>query len=224
MGQKANPIDIRLGITTTWPSKWFADGKNYAKYLHQDLAIRKYLEEKLKDASIARIEIERGSSITTIGIYSSKPGVIIGRSGTAIEDLKKELYRIFRENFDVNIKEVKNPDLDARILADGVARQIEKRVAFRRAAKSAIQRATESGAKGIKIQLGGRLAGADIARTELFKEGNIPLHTFRADISYAADRAETTYGTIGVKVWVYRGDVFKTKLGEKTEEVQDSSG
>jgi len=212
MGQKANPIDMRLGITTTWASTWFASGKKYAKNLHTDLRLRSYLEKKLKHAGIAKIEIERGTAITAVSIFSAKPGVIIGRSGTAIDDLKQDLYRKFGENFEVNIREVKNPDANARIVAENVARQIEKRIAFRRAGKSAVQRAMESGAKGIKVQMSGRLAGADIARSESFKEGNVPLHTFRADIGYAMERAETTYGTIGVKVWIYGGDVFKQKV------------
>jgi small subunit ribosomal protein S3 len=215
MGQKANPNDIRVGITTKWPSRWFATGKDYSAKLLQDMNIRKFLGERLKEASVARVEIERTSANISVSIFSSKPGVIIGRSGTAIEDLKKELNRTFNENFEVNIKEVKNPDLDAEILAESVAFQISRRVAFRRAAKGAIRKAIEAGAKGIKVEISGRLNGAEISRREFFLEGKIPLQTFRADISYSSRRAETTYGTIGVKVWVFRGEVFKDRLQKK---------
>lgn len=215
MGQKANPIDLRRGVTTGWPSRWFSGHRDYAKKLLQDIRIRKFLHAKLKDASISEIEIERDGSHTSIRISSSKPGVIIGRSGTAIDDLKKVLDRKFEGHFDLSIKEIKNPDLDAAILADSVAFQLERRIAFRRAAKSAIRKAMESGAKGVKISVGGRLGGADIARSEFFSEGKIPLQTFRADISYAMKRAETTYGTIGIKVWIFRGEVFRDRVQKK---------
>lgn len=215
MGQKANPNDVRIGITNTWPSRWYAGKKDFGKFLMQDIKIRKYINEKYKEAGIAKIEIERDNTHVMISIFSNKPGIIIGRSGTAIEDLKKELYRRFGEHFDVNVKELKTADLDSTILADLVARQIEKRVTFRRAAKAALKKAQDAGAKGVKVEVSGRLGGADIARKEFYTEGKIPLQTFRADISYATDRAETTYGTIGVKVWVFRGEVFKDRLEKK---------
>lgn len=215
MGQKANPNDIRIGITNTWPSRWYAGKKGFQKYLLQDINIRKYLGKKLKDAGVAKIQIERNNANTSVTIYSSKPGMIIGRSGTAIEDMKGELHKKFGEHFNVNVKELKNSELDATILADLVARQMEKRVAFRRATKAAVRKAMDAGAKGIKVEVSGRLGGADIARKEFVTEGKIPLQTFRANISYATDRAETTYGTIGVKVWVFKGEIFKDRRFEK---------
>jgi small subunit ribosomal protein S3 len=218
MGQKANPTDIRTGIIRSWPSRWFALGKQYRVLFHQDNQIRSYIENRLPDAGISNIEIERDSSNISVAIASSKPGVIIGRSGTAIEDLKKELKRQFNATFDVTIREIKNPDLDAEILADLVGQQISRRVAFRRAAKSAVRKAMDGGAKGVKVEVNGRLNGAEISRTEFFAEGKIPLQTFRADISYASKRAETTYGTIGVKVWVFRGEVFKDRVQKKLQE------
>ncbi len=218
MGQKANPNDVRLGITYKWPGTWFAEGKTFQKNLHQDMKIRKYLTKKLPDAGIARIEIERTSAHIAIIIRSSKPGVIIGRSGTAIDDLKKTLQRKFNENFDLSVKEVKNPDTDAEILAESVGYQLSRRIAFRRAAKAAVRKAMEAGAKGVKIEISGRLNGAEIARREFFLEGKIPLQTFRADISYSSQRAETTYGTLGIKVWVFRGEVFKDRVMNKIRE------
>lgn len=217
MGQKANPNDVRIGITTRWPSTWYADAKNFSRYLRQDILIRKFLSGKLVDAGISRIEIERTSAHTSLIIHSSKPGVIIGRSGTAVEDLKKELQRKFGEHFDVTIREVKNADVDAEILAESVAFQLSRRVSFRRAAKGVIKKAMDAGAKGVKVQISGRLNGAEISRTEFFIEGKIPLQTFRADISYSSRRAETTYGTLGVKVWVFRGEVFKNRIQKKLE-------
>ncbi|QQS58802.1 30S ribosomal protein S3 [Candidatus Peregrinibacteria bacterium] len=217
MGQKANPNDVRIGITTRWPSMWYADAKNFSRYLKQDICIRKFLSRKLTDAGISRIEIERTSAHTALIIHSSKPGVIIGRSGTAVEDLKKELQKEFGENFEVTIREVKGPDLDAEILAESVAFQISRRVSFRRAAKGILKKAMDAGAKGAKVQISGRLNGAEISRTEFFLEGKIPLQTFRADISYSSRRAETTYGTIGIKVWIFRGEVFKNRLQKKME-------
>lgn len=209
MGQKVNPNSFRLKITHSWSSVWYTGKKNYAKFLHADLAIREYLSKKLQDAGIATIEIKRNAKITILNIFASKPGLIIGRQGVLVEEVKKELSRKFGEQFEVNILEVKNPDLEATLVAQNVAHQISRRISYRRAAKMAIQRAMENGAKGIKISISGRLNGAEIARGEFFKDGNIPLHTLRADVSYAKDRGETTYGTIGVKVWIYRGEIFK---------------
>jgi small subunit ribosomal protein S3 len=215
MGQKANPNDVRLGIITQWSGKWFAQGKAYQKNLHQDIQIRKFLKGRLPDAGVSRIEIQRTSAHTVVIVFSSKPGVIIGRSGTAIDDLKKELDRKFGGYFDLSIQEVKNPDLDADIVADSVAYQLVRRVMFRRAAKGAIRKAMDAGAKGVKVEISGRLNGAEIARREFFLEGKIPLQTFRADISYASRRAETSYGTLGVKVWIFRGEIFKERLKKK---------
>ena len=211
MGQKVNPNSLRLNITRTWDSIWFAGKRNYAQLLHNDINIRKYISKKVKDAGLAKIEIKRNGKITTIDVHVAKPGLVIGRQGAAVEDLKKELAKLFSENFDVNIIEIKKPDLEAAVVAESVAHQISRRIAYRRAAKMAIQRAIEGGAKGVKIAVAGRLNGAEIALSEFFKEGNIPLHTLLADVSYADNRAETMYVTIGVKVWVYRGEVFKPK-------------
>lgn len=214
MGQKVNPNVIRIGITNSWKSRWYAKGKNFAKNLKKDFDLRKFLKDKLKEAGIINIEIERRNEMTHISILSSRPGVIIGRQGESIDDLKKTLQKKFNENFDVSIKEVKKPELEAANLADMVARQLEKRMPFRRAIKGAIQKGIEAGARGVKVQVAGRLGGVDIARTETASEGKIPLHTFRADISFAQDTANTTFGAIGVKVWVFRGEVFKGREKE----------
>jgi len=182
------------------------------KLFHDDIKIREFLNQKLKTSSVVKIEIERSHNKVILNIYSGKPGLIIGRQGVGVQDLRDVLNRKFDQNFDVNVLEVQNPDLSARLIGELVTSQIERRVAYRRAVKMAVQKAMEAGAKGIKIQIAGRLNGVEIARREYFKEGNIPLHTLRADIDYAALRAGTTYGIIGVKVWVYKGLVFKNKL------------
>lgn len=211
MGQKVDPRIQRIGIINTWNSKWYADKKHFADFFLRDIEIRKAIEEHLQDAGISRIEIERSEKKVTVNIYSSKPGIIIGRHGVAIDELKDKLKEQFNEVFDVNIKEIKNPELSADLTADTIAKQIEKRGSYRRAAKMAIDKAIEAGAKGIKISCAGRLNGVEIARSEFFKEGNIPLHTFRADIDHAKVTAYTTYGAIGIKVWIYKGEVFKKK-------------
>lgn len=215
MGQKVHPKGIRIGVNRSWDSKWYANKRNFAKFFLQDTEIRKSIHAKIADAGIARIEIERSIKNVVINIYTSKPGVIIGRQGAAIDQLKTDLEKKFNERFEINIKEIKKPDLEAELVADVIARQIEKRFAYRRAAKMAIQKAMESGAKGIKVYLGGRLNGVEIARSEMFTEGKIPTQTLRADISYALERANTTYGVIGVKVWIYRGEVFENKEVKK---------
>ncbi|MBI5411941.1 30S ribosomal protein S3 [Candidatus Peregrinibacteria bacterium] len=209
MGQKVTPNSLRLGIIYTWDSRWFASRKHFAKFLHNDLELKKLIREKLQSAALTQIEIERSVKKVTITIHAAKPGLIIGRQGVAIEDLRDFLQKKFKEQIDIHIMEVKAPDLSAVLLAKMVATQIEKRIAYRRACKLAIQKAIEAGAKGIKIQMAGRLNGVEIARDETFKEGNIPLHTLRADIDYAQVHAFTTYGAIGVKVWIYKGLVFK---------------
>jgi len=211
MGQKVNPKSLRIGITTSWSSKWFASKKDYAKKFHADLALKKFLREKLKDAGVVEVEVERSAKKVVANITAAKPGLIIGRQGVAIDDLREALRKKFNENIEVNIKEVSQPDLSAPLIAELVGTQIERRVAYRRAVKLGIRKAMEAGAKGIKIQVSGRLNGVEISRREIYKEGNIPLHTLRADIDYVQRRANTTYGVIGIKVWIYRGLVFKKK-------------
>jgi len=212
MGQKVNPNILRIGIIKTWDSKWYADKRTFAKLLHQDLQIQKIIEKKLADASISRIEINRTANRVYIIIHSAKPGLIIGRQGAGIESLKDELQRNFREEFNLSIKEIQKPTLDAHLVADSVARQVEKRIAYRRAAKMAVDKAMETGAIGVKVLCSGRLNGVEIARDEFFARGKIPLHTLRADIDFALVQAKTAYGTIGVKVWIYKGDIFKKRV------------
>lgn len=211
MGQKVSPIGLRMGINKTWESKWFAEKKDFAKFLDSDVKIRKFLENKLKDASVSSILIERNSTKTEVVINTAKPGVIIGHGGDEIEKLKKELSKLVKENIQISIKEIKNPDLDAALVAENIARQIEGRVSFRIAQKRAIRNTLKAGAKGIRTSVSGRLGGADMARTEGYTEGTIPLHTLRADIDYAHKEANTTYGKIGVKVWIYKGEILPAK-------------
>lgn len=217
MGQKVNPKVVRIGVNLTWDSKWYANKRNFAKLFLQDTKIRQLISKKILDAGIARIEIERSIKNVIINIYTSKPGVIIGRQGAAIDALKLDLEKEFNERFEVNIKEIKVPEVEAVLVADSVARQVEKRIAYRRAAKMAIQKAMEKGALGIKIQLGGRLNGVEIARSEMFTQGKIPTQTLRADISYAKERANTAYGVIGIKVWIYRGEIFNNTSKKKLD-------
>ncbi|MDD3861446.1 MAG: 30S ribosomal protein S3 [Candidatus Gracilibacteria bacterium] len=213
MGHKVNPKGIRLGITREWDSKWYASKGNYAKLFHQDIAIEKLIISKIEKEGLSRLEILRVQGKVIINIHTSKPGLIIGRGGDSIEKLKDLLKKQFgKETFAINIKEVKKPMLDATIVAESIARQVEKRISYRRAAKMAIEKVMESGAKGVKIYLGGRLNGVEISRSEFFSKGKIPLHTFRADIDYCSTPAQTTYGKIGIKVWIYKGEVFKKDL------------
>lgn len=211
MGQKVNPNILRIGIIKTWDSKWFANKRTYSKLLHQDIQVRKLIEERLADAAVSHIEIQRSAGKVNVFIHSAKPGIIIGRQGASIDTLRDELKKKFHEDFTLNIKEIKKPTLDAKLLADSIAQQIEKRVSYRRAAKMAVDKALESGAQGAKIFLAGRLNGVEIARSEFFAKGKIPLHTLRADIDYACIHAKTAFGTIGVKVWIYKGDIFKKR-------------
>lgn len=220
MGQKVNPTSLRLGIINTWNSRWYAEKKDYAKKFHADLELRKFLEEKLKSAGVVKIEIERSAKKVVANISAAKPGLIIGRQGVAIEDLRDILLKKFGENIEVNIHEVAEPDLAAPLIAEIVVQQIEKRVAYRRAVKMGIKKAMEAGAKGVKIHISGRLNGVEISRSEMYKEGNIPLHTLRADIDYVKRPAHTAYGVIGVKVWIYKGLVFKTQKSGKVEDGQ----
>ena len=210
MGQNVHPIGMRVGIIRDWDAKWYAE-KEYAEFLHEDLRIRKFISTKLADAAVSTIEIERATGRVNISIHTAKPGMVIGKGGSEVENLRKELNKLNGKRIHINIVEIKKPDLDAKLVGEGIARQLENRVAFRRAQKQAIQRSMRAGAKGIKTQVSGRLNGADIARSEGYSEGTVPLHTLRADIDYAWEEADTTYGKLGVKVWIYRGEILPTK-------------
>ena len=210
MGQKINPKGMRVGIIRGWDSKWYAE-KEFGDYLHEDIAIREYIFKNLSEASISLVEIERAANRVNISIHTAKPGMVIGKGGSEVDALRKKLNELTGKRVHINIVEIKRPDLDAKLVGEGIARQLESRVAFRRAQKQAIQRTMRAGAKGIKTQVSGRLNGADMARTEIHSEGNVPLHTLRADIDYAWEEADTTYGKLGVKVWIYRGEVLPAK-------------
>jgi small subunit ribosomal protein S3 len=205
LGQKVNPIGFRLGTTTTWSSKWFASNKTYAKLLHEDLAIRKFIKAKLYHAGVSRIQIERAGTKCRVNIHTARPGIVIGKKGAEIDRLMKEVQKLTPMELYINIIEVRKPETEAQLVAENVAIQLERRVAFRRAMKKAVVSALRFGAEGIKIHCGGRLAGAEMARREWYREGRVPLHTISADVDYGYTIAQTTYGVIGVKVWVYRG-------------------
>ena len=207
MGQKVNPYGIRLGINKTWSSRWFSKNE-YTKLLHQDLKIKQYVEKKLKNASISKINIERAAKKLRLSIYSSRPGIIIGKKGADIETLKNDLSKMSNLEVFLDIKEVRKPEVEARLVAENIASQLEKRISFRRAMKKAVQSAMRLGAKGVKIVCSGRLGGAEIARTEKYHEGSVPLHTLRGDIDYATAEAETTYGICGIKVWINKGEIL----------------
>lgn len=211
MGQKVSPIGQRIGINKDWESKWYAPKKDFAKCLLEDIKLREYLEKKLVDKGIAKIEIERNKKRLEVTIHSAKPGVLIGKGGEEIEKLKKELSNLIGHPVQVSIVDVKKADMNAKLVADSIAKQISNRASFRMAQKRAIKNAMKAGAKGIKTSVSGRLGGADMARTEGYKEGTIPLHTFRADIDYAQSEADTTFGKIGVKVWIYKGEILSSK-------------
>ncbi len=211
MGQKVNPNGMRLGINKDWDSKWYATKKDYSLYLSNDVKIREYFERRSKEANIAKVQIERNAKRTEIIVHTSKPGVIIGRNGEEIEKIKKELSKLVNEEVQISIVDIKKPDMNARIVADMIATQIENRASFRMAQKRAIRNAMKSGAKGIKTLVSGRLGGADMARSEGYTEGTIPLHTLRADIDYATSEADTTFGKIGIKVWIYKGEILPSK-------------
>lgn len=215
MGQKVNPIGLRIGIIRDWESKWYAE-KDYADLLHEDIKVREYINQRLSDASISKVEIERAANRLNVTIHTAKPGMVIGKGGTEVESLRKALNNLTGKRVHINILEIKKADLDAKLVAENIARQLENRVSFRRAQKQAIQRTMRAGAKGIKTMVSGRLGGADIARSESYSEGTVPLHTLRADIDYAHAEADTTYGKLGVKVWIYRGEVLPVK--KNTEE------
>ena len=207
MGQKVNPHGIRLGINKTWSSRWFSKSE-YTKLLHQDLKIKSYVESKLKNASISKINIERAAKKLRLSIYSSRPGIIIGKKGADIETLKETLSKMSNLEVFLDIKEVRKPEVEAKLVAENIATQLEKRISFRRAMKKAVQSAIRLGAKGVKVVCSGRLGGAEIARTEKYHEGSVPLHTLRGDIDYATAEAETTYGICGIKVWINKGEIL----------------
>ena len=216
MGQKVNPKGLRIGIIRTWDGRWYAD-KNSAELLLEDLKIRRFLMEKLQQAGVPRVEIERAANRVKVSIHAAKPGIVIGRGGQEVENLRKTLEKMTGKQVAVNIIEIKKPELDAKLVAENVAQQLEKRVSFRRAMKQTVGRTMRAGAQGIKISCSGRLGGAEIARTEWYNEGKVPLHTLRADIDYGFAEANTTYGKIGVKVWIYRGEVLPAKKSAEEE-------
>lgn len=211
MGQKVHPIGIRLGIVKKHTSVWYAEGRQYAANLLVDMQVRDFLKKKLASASVSRIDIERPAQTAKITVFTARPGIVIGKKGEDVESLRKELTKRMGIPVQINIEEIRKPDLDAQLVADSVASQLERRVMFRRAMKRAVQNAMRQGAEGIKIQVGGRLGGAEIARSEWYREGRVPLHTLRADIDYATSEANTTYGIIGVKVWVFKGEILDLK-------------
>lgn len=212
MGQKTHPKGFRLKVSQTWDSKWFAPRASYVRYLHEDKAIRDYLKEKLYHAGIACIEIERAADSVTVNIHTSRPGLVIGKKGAGIEAIKKEVSRFTKDAITINIREVRRAEMDAQLVAENVAIQLERRIAFRRAMKKAVQSAMKFGALGIRIQCKGRLGGAELARKEWYREGQVPLHTLRADVQYGLGEAHTTYGIVGVKVWIYRGEVLDSAI------------
>ncbi|AMN46518.1 30S ribosomal protein S3 [Steroidobacter denitrificans] len=211
MGQKVNPVGIRLGITRDWDSKWYASTRNFPAYVYTDFQVREFLKKKLSDASVSRIQIERAARKVNITIYTARPGIVIGKKGEDIEKLRglvSKMMKMPTTDVRINISEIRKPELDATLVAEGIAQQLERRVMFRRAMKRAVTNTMRIGALGIKVRVSGRLNGAEIARTEWYREGRIPLHTFRADIDYGLAEASTTYGIIGVKVWIFKGEVF----------------
>ncbi len=218
MGQKVNPVGIRLGIVKEWASRWYASSKEFSDTLCADLKVRDFLRGKLAQAGISRIQIDRPARNARVTVYTARPGVIIGKSGKEVETLRDDVSKIVNVPVHISIEEVRKPELDAKLVADSVAQQLERRIMFRRAMKRAVTTALRSGALGIKISVSGRLGGAEIARTEWYREGRVPLQTFRADIDYALSEAYTTYGVIGVKVWIFKGEVIGDKAGQATTE------
>ena len=217
MGQKTNPVGLRLGITRSWASNWYAK-ERFADYLYEDILLRNYLRKRLEHGGISALEIERTAKRVTVGIHTSRPGIVIGKKGEEVERLKLELQHLTQKEIQINIREVKKPEMDSQLVADNIARQVEKRVSYKKATKKAISTAMRMGADGIKVMVSGRLNGAEIARTETFKEGRIPLHTLRADIDYSTATAHTTYGCIGVKVWICKGEVIARQQAAKDAE------
>lgn len=221
MGQKVHPHGLRVGVIKGWDSKWYA-GKDYEKFLLEDIKIREFIKEKLFLSGISKVEIERASNKARISIHTAKPGMVIGRQGSNIELLKSDLKKMTDSAIDINIVEVKTPDMDATLVAENIAAQLERRIAFRRAMKQCVGRTMRMGANGIKITCGGRLGGAEIARSESYREGSIPLHTLRADIDYGTAEAHTTYGRIGIKVWIYKGEVLPEKEAVKAAPAKEA--
>jgi small subunit ribosomal protein S3 len=209
MGQKVNPIGLRLGVNRTWDSRWYANDKNYADLLHEDIKLRNYLYERLSQAGVSRIVIERPAKKARITIHTARPGVVIGKKGADIEKLRSDVAKMTSAEVHLNIVEIRKPEIDAKLVAENIAQQLTRRVAFRRAMKRAVQSAMRLGAEGIRINCGGRLGGAEIARMEWYREGRVPLHTLRADVDYGVATAKTTYGTCGVKVWVFKGEIMQ---------------
>ena len=223
MGQKVNPHGMRVGIIKDWDSRWYADDKHFSDMLVEDHKIREFLKKKLEQAGISKIEIERASGRVKVTVYSAKPGVVIGKGGAEIENTKKQLQKLTADKVVLEIKEIKRPDKDAQLVAENIAQQLENRVSFRRAMKSAMNRTMKTGALGVKASCAGRLGGADMARTETYSDGTIPLQTLRADIDYGFAEADTTYGKVGVKVWIYKGEILPKKKNEQAVAASDES-
>ena len=207
MGQKVNPVGLRLILNKKWQSKWYANKKDFGNFLQEDIKIRNYLEKKLKNCAVAKIQIERPAKKAQVTIYSARPGLIIGKKGSDIEKLKKTISEFTSDEVNINLVEIRKPEVEAQLIADAIAEQLERRISFRRAMKRAVQSAIRLGADGIRVNCGGRLGGTEIARTEWYREGRVPLHTFRANVDYAVSTAQTTYGACGIKVWIYKGDI-----------------
>lgn len=227
MGQKVHPTGIRLGIVKDWSSKWYADSKDFPGYIFMDHKVREYIKKKLKDASVSRVAIERPAKKANITIFTARPGIVIGKKGEDIEKLRAEIAHMIKMHINdvrINISEVRKPELDAQLVAEGIAQQLERRVMFRRAMKRAVTNTMRVGAEGIKVKVGGRLNGAEIARSEWYREGRVPLHTLRADIDYGFAEAHTTYGVIGVKVWIFKGEVFDKPEAAPAEEKEAAAG
>lgn len=220
MGQKVNPIGFRLGVIRTWDSRWYAKGQSYFENLHEDIRLRKYLKDKLKHAGVAKIEVERAAKKVKIIISTARPGVVIGKKGTGIDSLKADVQRLTPNEVFLSIQEVRKPDLDAQLVAESIALQLEKRISWRRALKKAIAAAIKGGVRGIKVRVSGRLDGAEIARSEWYNEKSVPLHTLRADIDYGTAEASTSYGIIGLKVWIYKGDILSAREVEEAGRVK----
>lgn len=223
MGQKVNPVGFRIGVNKLWSSRWFA-GRNYAALLHEDLRIKKLIKEKLFHAGVSKIEVHRAANKCAVDVFTARPGIVIGKRGAGIDSLKAQLQRMTSKEVDLNIREVRKAELDAQLVAENIAMQLERRVAYRRVIKRGVQSAMKLGAQGIKVKLGGRLAGAEIARVEWYMEGRVPLHTLRADIDYGFTEARTTYGTIGVKVWICKGEVRDRSEIKSDESAETSQG
>ena len=227
MGQKVHPTGIRLGIVKDWASKWYADSKEFPEYVRLDHKVREFIKKKLKDASVSRITIERPAKKANITIHTARPGIVIGKKGEDIEKLRAEVAQLIKMHINdvrINIAEVRKPELDAQLVAEGIAQQLERRVMFRRAMKRAVTNTMRVGAEGVKVKVGGRLNGAEIARSEWYHEGRVPLHTLRADIDYGLAEAHTTYGVIGVKVWIFKGEVFDRRETASVEEKEAAAG